>query len=114
MYSATAKIPLRSAAWRISLWAALAFAAGTMVVFLFLHQFVANDMRRRSDAWLTGEAGVLRDVARRTPRDAVYGQLVREVAELATREVPQRADQTRPEDAVFFLERCLPGRRLCG
>jgi signal transduction histidine kinase len=95
---------LRSAAWRISLWAALAFAAGTMVVFLFLHQFVANDMRRRSDAWLTGEAGVLRDVARRTPRDAVYGRLVREVAELATREVPQRLDQTRPEDAVFFLE----------
>ena len=30
---------MRSAAWRISLWATLAFAIGTMFVFAMLHQF---------------------------------------------------------------------------
>ena len=79
---------MRSAAWRISLWATLAFACGTMVVFVFLHQFVAGDIQRRTDAWLTGEAGVLSDVAGRTPKGALYGRVVREVAELASREVP--------------------------
>ncbi len=54
---------MRSAAWRISMWATLAFACGTMVVFIFLHQFVAGDIQRRTDAWLAGEAGVLSDVA---------------------------------------------------
>ena len=66
MFSGTAKPIMRSAAWRISLWATLAFACGTMVVFVFLQQFVAGDIQRRTDAWLTGEAGVLGDVAART------------------------------------------------
>ena len=44
MFSKTAKPMMRSAAWRISLWATLAFACGTMVVFIFLHQFVAGDI----------------------------------------------------------------------
>ena len=68
MFSKTAKPIMRSAAWRISLWATLAFACGTMVVFIFLHQFVAGDIQRRTDAWLAGEAGVLSDVAARTPK----------------------------------------------
>jgi len=42
MFSKTAKPIMRSAAWRISMWATLAFACGTMVVFIFLHQFVAG------------------------------------------------------------------------
>ena len=41
MYSRTGKPLARSAAWRISLWGALAFACGSMVVFMFLHGFVA-------------------------------------------------------------------------
>ena len=91
MFSETAKPIMRSAAWRISLWATLAFACGTMGVFVFLHQFVAGDIQRRTDAWLTGEVGVLGDVAQRTPKDRLYGRVVREVAELASREVPQKA-----------------------
>ena len=42
MSSKTAKPVMHSAAWRISLWATLAFACGTLLVFVFLHQFVAS------------------------------------------------------------------------
>jgi signal transduction histidine kinase len=105
MSSETGKPIMRSAAWRISLWATLAFACGTMVVFIFLHQFVAGDIQRRTDAWLAGEAGVLSDVAARTPRDAIYGRVVREVAELASREVPHKQGaKTGLNDSVFFLQ----------
>jgi signal transduction histidine kinase len=98
---------IRSAAWRISLWATLAFAIGTMLVFAMLHRFVADDIQRRSDAWLSGEVGVLGDVAERTPKDRLYSRVVGEVAELASREVPnrQRASTDRnANDSVFFLQ----------
>src|SRR5580658_8257125 len=91
MFSKTARPIMHSAAWRISLWATLAFACGTMVVFVFLHQFVAGDIQRRSDAWLSGEVETLGDVAQRTPKDALYGRVVGEVAELAGKEVPNKA-----------------------
>jgi signal transduction histidine kinase len=96
---------MHSAAWRISLWATLAFAIGTMLVFVMLHRFVANDIQRRSDAWLTGEVAVLGDVAGRTPKDRLYGRVVREVAELASREVPNKLRSDNNEsDSVFFLQ----------
>jgi signal transduction histidine kinase len=105
---------MRSAAWRISLWATLAFAAGTMVVFFVLDRVVANDIHRRGDAWLTGEVEVLADVAERTPKDALYNRVMGEVAELAEHEVPNRlpsgsdSDETEttktPNDSVFFLQ----------
>ena len=96
---------MRSAAWRISLWATLAFAIGTMLVFVMLHRFVANDIQRRSDAWLSGEVAVLGDVAGRTPKDRLYGRVVREVAELASREVPNKLRSSGNEnDSVFFLQ----------
>ena len=76
MFSRTVKPVMRSAAWRISLWATLAFACGTMLVFVFLHHFVADDIQRRSDAWLSGEVEVLGDVAERTPKDALYDRVV--------------------------------------
>ena len=63
MYSKPENKGLHSAAWRISLWATLAFAFGTTLVFAGLHRFVANDIQRRSDAWLSGEVEVLGDVA---------------------------------------------------
>src|SRR5450631_632859 len=88
MSSTIDKPVMRSAAWRISLWATLAFACGTMIVFVFVDRFVANDIQRRSDAWLAGEVEVLGDVAERTPNDALYNRVVGEVAELAAREVP--------------------------
>lgn len=99
------KLPMRSAAWRISLWATLAFACGTMVVFVFLQSFVAADIQRRSDAWLAGEVEVLGDVAERTPKDALYDAVVGEVAELASREVPNKeASESSSNDTVFFLQ----------
>lgn len=105
MSSTTGKRPMHSAAWRISLWATLAFACGTMIVFVFLDRFVASDIQRRSDAWLAGEVEVLGDVAERTPKDALYGRVVGEVAELAAREVPNKAtSESEPNDAVFFLQ----------
>ena len=105
MSSKTDKQPMRSAAWRISLWATLAFAFGTMVVFVFLQNFVAGDIQRRSDAWLSGEVETLGDVAERTPKDALYSRVVGEIAELAEREVPNKeADESEPDDSVFFLQ----------
>jgi len=105
MSSRTDKPAVHSAAWRISLWATLAFTCGTIVVFIFLDRFVASDIQRRSDAWLSGEVGVLGDVAERTPNDALYNRVVGEVAELASREVPNRAvSQETPNDSVFFIQ----------
>ena len=105
MSSKTGKPRMRSAAWRISLWATLAFACGTLVVFVFLQSFVAADIQRRSDAWLSGEVEVLGDVAERTPKDALYDRVVGEVAELAAREVPNRLpSEGNFNDSVFFLQ----------
>src|SRR5208337_4747594 len=105
MSSRIANPIMRSAAWRISLWATLAFACGTMLVFVFLHRFVADDIQRRSDQWLSGEVEVLGDVAERTPKDALYGRVVGEVAELAGKEVPnRRLSDNSSNDSVFFLQ----------
>ena len=107
MSSKAANPLMRSAAWRISLWATLAFAVGTMFVFAMLHRFVADDIQRRSDAWLSGEVEVLGDVAERTPKDRLYSRVVGEVAELASREVPNRERSSTREDendSVFFLQ----------
>ena len=105
MSSRTAEPILHSAAWRISLWATLAFACGTLLVFVFLHQFVADDIQRRSDAWLSGEVEVLGDVAEQTPKNALYDRVVGEVAELASKEVPNRDSSAgASNDSVFFLQ----------
>jgi signal transduction histidine kinase len=105
MSSKTGKPRLRSAAWRISCWATVAFACGTLVVFVFLHRFVSSDMQQRSDAWLAGEVEVLGDVAGRTPKDALYGRVVREVAELAAREIPNKSPSRDSSNSeVFFLQ----------
>jgi signal transduction histidine kinase len=110
MSSKTDSSKVRSAAWRISLWATLAFAFGTTIVFVFLHRFVADDIQRRSDAWLSGEVEVLGDVAERTPKDALYDRVVGEVAELASKEVPNKAhDEADTNDSVFFLQEGTDG-----
>src|ERR1035437_5684875 len=113
MSSKTAEPVLRSAAWRISLRATLAFACGTLLVFVFLHQFVASDIQRRSDAWLAGEVKVLGDVAEQTPKDALYDRVVGEVAELASKEVPNRdLSAGISNDSVFFLQTSANGASL--
>lgn len=105
MSSKTVKPPIRSAAWRISLWATFAFACGTLVFFAFLQNFVASDIQQRTDAWLAGEVEVLGDVAEHTPKNALYSRVVGEVAELATREVPNRLpSEDNFNDSVFFLQ----------
>jgi signal transduction histidine kinase len=74
-------------------------------VFVALHRFVADDIQRRSDAWLSGEVEVLSDVAERTPKDALYDAVVGEVAELASKEVPNKLrSESARNDSVFFLQ----------
>jgi len=105
MFSPTGKRRMRSAAWRISLWATFAFACGTLVFFFFIQSFVVADIQRRTDAWLSGEVNVLGDVAVRTPKNSLYHRVVREVAELASREVPNRLpSEGNFNDSVFFLQ----------
>ncbi|HZL29059.1 MAG TPA: two-component sensor histidine kinase, partial [Acidobacteriaceae bacterium] len=105
MFSGTGKAISQSAAWRISLWGALAFACGSMLVFVFLHNFMAHDIQRRTDAWLSGEVETLSDVAERTPKNDLYRGVVGEIAELASREVPDRQRSAGgANDSVFFLQ----------
>jgi signal transduction histidine kinase len=77
---------------------------------MFLHNFVARDIQRRSDAWLSGEVDTLSDVAGRTPKDRLYGRVVSEVAELASREVPDKLHDSGASNAeVFFLQTTAEG-----
>lgn len=99
-----------SAAWRISLWGTFAFAIGTLVVFIFLQKFVSNYIQLRNDAWLWGEMSLLADVAERTPKDALYGQIVGEIAELVRKEVPtKRRSFSKHDNHVFFLQQAEDG-----
>ncbi len=99
-----------TAAWRISLWSGFAFAVGTAIAFWFLQSFVANDIQSRADSWLTGELGVLADVAERTPANQLHDVVVDEVAELASREAPQVRDASEGLDrTVFFIQTTRDG-----
>src|SRR5579862_9577467 len=95
----------KSAAWGISCWGTLAFAIGTLIIFWFLNQFIVKDIQRRNDAWLWGELSLLGDIAERTPKDALYGQIVGEIAELVRQEVPdKKRSLSNANDHVFFLQ----------
>ena len=94
-----------TAAWRISIGTTLAFAIGTALAFLIVYFLVAQAIQERIDTWLSGEAEVLAQVSEDTPRDRLYATIVGEVAELATREVPdERNSQGQRLAAAFFLE----------
>jgi signal transduction histidine kinase len=93
-----------TAAWRIAFWTTLAFSVGTFVAFFIVYLVMAKEIRARSDAWLTGEAQVLAQVAQDTPRDRLYNKIVKEVAELAMQEVPdERSSQGERLNNVFFF-----------
>lgn len=111
MYSKIVESRPGTAAWRISLWSSVAFALGTALTFMFLRNFLANDIQSRADSWLTGELGVLADVAQRTPENRLHDVVVREVAELASREVPHE-DATRGamDRSVFFIQTTSAGQ----
>ena len=94
-----------TAAWRISIWTAAAFAIGSAIAFSIVYLLVAKSVRQRGDAWLIGEADTLAQVAENTPRDSLYERIVEEVAELATQEIPEEpSDRGKKENSVFFLE----------
>ncbi len=112
MYSETNKVESHTAAWRISFWSIVAFAVGSVIVFIFLQRFASHEIQRRTDAWLSGEAGTLADVAERTPKNDLYDRIVDEVAELATKEVPLELQAGGdPNQSVFFIE-TSPDNRL--
>ena len=100
-----AKALRTTAAWRICIWTTLAFASGTAIAFSVLYLLVAQGIRDRSDAWLSGEAETLAQVSASTPPDRLYHRIVGEVAELATRELPdERNARGQRRNSVFFLE----------
>lgn len=93
-----------TAAWRISIWTTVAFALGTAGAFFIVYLFVAQGLRERTDTWLSGEAETLAQVSVDTPSDHLYTRIVREVAELATQEVPdERNSRGERLNSVFFL-----------
>ncbi len=99
-----------TAAWRISLWSGIAFAVGTALAFWFLQSFLANDIQNRADSWLTGELGVLADVAERTPANQLHDAVVDEVAELASREAPHEMESVETlNNSVFFIQTTSAG-----
>lgn len=98
------KMVRTTAAWRISIWTTLAFALGTGLAFAIVYLLVAQTIRERTDAWLSGEAEVLAQVSADTPKDHLYSRIVGEVAELATRELPdERNSRGQRLNSVFFL-----------
>jgi signal transduction histidine kinase len=96
----------KTAAWRIAVWTTLAFALGSAFAFAITYVVVANSVRERSDAWLSGEAGVLSEVSNSTPQDALYARIMEEVAELATHEMPDEHSQhgAGTNSSAFFLQ----------
>jgi signal transduction histidine kinase len=95
----------RTSAWRLAVRSTLVFAIGSAGVFLAMYFVVARAIQARSDSWLIGESETLKQVALSTPRDALYGRLVGEVAELASQEVSY--DDTGHHiqgNTVFFAE----------
>jgi signal transduction histidine kinase len=104
MFSGKRNALRNSAAWRIAAWPAVAFAVGVALALATMYLFIARDIRARSDAWLSGEAGTLADVFAKTPRDNLYGRLVEEVAELATHEVTDASLSGQQQNSVFFLQ----------
>jgi signal transduction histidine kinase len=99
------KLLQTTAAWRISAWTTLAFALGTALAFSIVYFLVAKAIQERSDAWLNGEAEVLARVSANMPRDHLYKRIIGEVAELATRELPdERNAKGQSLNSVFFFE----------
>src|SRR5690242_13722510 len=106
MFSKLLKPSGNTAAWGIAVWTTLAFALLSAVAFGITYVVVANSIRERSDAWLSGEAEVLSEVSNSTPQDALYDRIMQEVAELATHEVPHevQADSSGARSSAFFLQ----------
>lgn len=78
---------------------------------MLMYGLVASAVRERGDSWLIGESETLKQVAITTPRDALYGRIVEEVAELATQELAYDGKGNRSAaNTVFFLQTDDSGR----
>jgi len=100
------KSPRKTAAWRLSIWTTLAFAVGTALAFVVIYLVVEDSVTGRTDAWLSGEAEVLSNVAMNTPQDSLYNRIVEEVAELATREIEEKnSGNEQNEKSIFFVKK---------
>ena len=111
MFSRLRKPARKTAAWRIAIWTTIAFALGSAAAFGITYVVVANSIRERSDAWLSGEAEVLSQVSNSTPQDALYDRIIQEVAELATHEVQDDYGERSPAtvSSAFFLQTGVRG-----
>src|ERR1035437_7728161 len=97
--------PKKTAAWRLSVWTTVAFALGSAFAFFICYYLVSLGIRERSDQWLSGEAEVLAQVSQSTPKGSLYDRIVEEVAENASREVPEeRNSQGESQNSVFFFQ----------
>jgi len=104
MFSRKLSLPYNTAAWRICLWTTVAFAIGAAVALAITYLLVGSTVRARSDAWLSGEAEVLAEVAGEQPRSGLYNRVIEEVAELAAQEiVDDRGRNGQRLNSVFFL-----------
>jgi len=78
---------------------------------MLMYGLVASAVRERGDSWLIGESETLKQVAITTPRDALYGRIVEEVAELATQELAYDGKGNHSAtNTVFFLQTDDSGR----
>jgi len=104
MFSNMLRSPGKTAAWRLSIWTTLAFSVGTALAFLIMYLLVENSVRERTDAWLKGEAEVLSNVATSNAQDTLYGRIVEEVTEQATREIAEEgSEKGQNEKSIFFV-----------
>jgi signal transduction histidine kinase len=105
MFSKILSSPKKTAAWRLSIWTTIAFAVGSAFAFFICYYLVSLGIRERSDQWLSGEAEVLAQVSQTTPKGSLYDRVVEEVAENASREVPEQRDSRgETQNSVFFLQ----------
>ena len=104
MFSRISSSFYRTAAWRLALRSTLAFAGSSALVFFMMYSLVARTIRERTDSWLIGESETLKQVALTTPKDAVYGRIVGEVAELATQEAAYDSHDDDASNIVFFYQ----------
>lgn len=111
MFSKFLKPSRKTAAWRLAIWTTVAFALGSAFAFGITYMVVANSVRERSDAWLSGEAGVLSQVSNTTPQNALYDRIMEEVAELATHEMPDERGlhSGTASSSAFFLQTGMRG-----
>jgi signal transduction histidine kinase len=103
----------RSAAWGLSLRPTAAFAAVTTVAFILMYFIAAYSIREHNDAWLRGEAEVLRQVSSAAQSPELHVSLMQAVAAAAVRSITGASrDPGDREAMIFVLETAAGGREV--